>query len=345
MGVLAVDSIVGNPTVVGVAPNATVQQQLQNNYAMEHLHFRMTGTLTLASYTANPAKYVESLENLISSIQLQATGNTANATSNQLCNVDAAFLAFKTRLMEGTAPFRTDVGTSNGAYAFETNFKRYFVDPRSNRGSLFRLFTSYLSSLNATYYFRDPSAMVYGGTGGTATMSGVQITVQARQYLGLNPPNPSPWVRETQRTTSITQQTNGLDLNRVPVGNILRRQYFKGMVGAVPYADPSDAIFAATGKPEGPHVALRLNNTITVLDQVYAQMRADDKTLFGIEALPTGYAVFEPARNGALVNSIPMGNVANADNLIDVGYTAGSINTLQVTDEELMRVSSAQYVS
>jgi hypothetical protein len=88
---IAVDTLVGNPLVVNFAANANVQQQLQNNYAIEFLALRMTGTATLASYTTNPAKYVESLENLIASFQLQATGRSAGATTDQLCNVDGAF--------------------------------------------------------------------------------------------------------------------------------------------------------------------------------------------------------------------------------------------------------------
>ncbi len=340
---VAVDRIVGNPLVINFAPNANVQQQLQDNYAMEFIASRLTGILTLAGYSAAPAKYVESLENLISSFQLQATGNSAGATTDQLTNVDAPVLAFKTRIMEGTQPTRTDVGTANGTYAFESNWKNYFVDPRSNASRLTTLFTSMLSSLTLALQFRDQTAMVYGGTGGTATLSGVQVTNQTREYLGLTPPAPSPYVKLSQRTFNILQQQNAYDCNRVPVGNVLRRQYFKGIVGPVNFADPSDSAFAATGQPEGPHVQLSLNNATTKLNQVYQQLRADNKTLFAVEVMPTGYAVYEPARNRKLASSVPMQNVANADNYIDVGFTSGSINTIQITDEEIVGLTAAQY--
>jgi len=188
MPILAVDRLIGNPTVVNFAPNANVQQQLQDNYAMEHIAIRLTGVLTLASYSTAPSKLVESVENLIAAFALQATGNSANATTDQITNVDAALLYFKTRMMEGTAPTRTDVGTANGTYAFETNFKNYFVDPRSNASKLTMLYTNLLSSLTLAYQFRDASAMVAGGVGGTATLSGVQLTAQAREYLGMSAP-------------------------------------------------------------------------------------------------------------------------------------------------------------
>jgi hypothetical protein len=340
---VAVDQIIGNPLVVTEVNNSNVQQQLQNNYAQEFIHFRLTGTLTLASYSANPSKYVESLENLIASLQLQATGRSSGATTDQLCNVDGAFLRFKTHLMEGTDVTRTDVGTANGTYAFETNFKKYFIDPRSNASRLTTMFTSLLSTFTAAFQFRDQSALVYGGTGGTAALSNVQITSQARQYLGLTPPSPSPYVKETQRQYNIIAAQNGYVCDRVPVGNVLRRQYFKGLLGTANWNDPSDTMFAATGKPEGPHIQLVINNAVTKLDQVYGQMRADNKTLFGVETMPTGYAVFEPARNRKLSNSIAMSNVANAQNNIDVNYTSGSTNTIQITDEQLVGLSAAQY--
>jgi hypothetical protein len=340
---LAVDRLIGNPTVVNFAAGSNVQQQLQDNYAMEHLAFRLTGTLTLAGYSAAPTKLVESTENLIQFLQLTATGNSAGATTDQLINVDAALLAFKTRLMEGTAPTRVDVATANGAYAFETNFKHHFIDPRSDASALTMLYTSMLSSLTAAYQFRDATAMVTGGTGGTATLTGVQITVQSREYLGRMAPSPSPYVKLSQRKFNIVQSQNGFDCDRVPVSNILRREYFKGMLGANNYSDPSDTIFGATGKPEGPHLTLQINNATTKLDQVYQQIRNDNKTLFGVETIPAGYAVYEPARSRKLRSSIPMVGVGRADNYIDVNFTGGSTNTIQITDEELVKVSGAQW--
>ena len=340
---IAVDFLIGNPTVVNFGANSNVQQQLQNNYAMDFLAMRMTGTLTLGSFSAAPAKFVEAVENLIATFSLQATGKAAGATTDQLCTVDGPFLRLKTRLLEGTDVTRTDVGTANGTYNFETNLKRYFSDPRSNVGYLTRLYTSTLSSLTAAFQFRDQNAMVYSGTGGTAALSNVQITTQARQYLGMTPPSPSPYVKETQRTANIVAQQNGFPIHNVPVGNILRRQYFKGILGPTNYADPSDSMFAATGKPEGPHLQLQINNATLKLDQVYNQLRADNKQLFQIESMPTGYAVYEPARNKKLANSLPLGGVQNADNFIDVNYTAGSVNTIQITDEVIVGVSAAQW--
>ena len=340
---IAVDQLIGNPNVVNFAANSNVQQQLQNNYAMEFLHYRLTGTLTLASYTTAPSKFVESLENLIAFLQVTATGKSSGATTDQLCNVDGGFLRFKTHLMEGTDVTRTDVGTANGTYAFETNFKKYFVDPRSNASRLTMLFTNLLSTLTSSFQFRDQTAMVTGGVAGTAVLSGVQLTAQTRQYLGLTPPSPSPYVKETQRTFNVTSSQNLFDYSKVPIGNVLRRQYFKGMVGSNSFSDPSDAIFGATGKPEGPHIQLQINNATTKLDQVYGQIRADNKTLFGVETIPTGYAIYEPARNKKLINSLAMGNVANADNFIDTYFTNGSTNTLQITDEQIVGLSAEQY--
>lgn len=341
---LAVDQLIGNPTVVSyTGPNCNIQQQLQNNYALEHVAMRLTGTVVLSGYTTNPAKYVDSLENLIASYQLQATGKSAGATTDQVCNVDGAFLRLKQRLLQGTDVTRTDVGTANGTYQIETNLKKFFVDPRSNASRLTMIFTNLLSSLTASYQFRDPTALVYGGVAGGASISNLQVVAQARMYLGMTPPTPSPYIRETQRSFNVTQSANDFRCDRVPTGKVLRRQYFKGLVGPTNFADPSDSIFGAQGKLEGPHVRLTINSATTKLDQVYGQLRADNKELFGVETMPAGWAVFEPARNRKLINSLPLGNVQNADNFVDVNYTAGSINTIQITDEQIVGMSSAQF--
>jgi hypothetical protein len=343
MGILAVDRLIGNPSVVNFAAGQPVQQQLQDSYAMEHLAMRLTGQLVLDSYSTPPAKLAESIENLIQSLGLSATGSGPGATTDQLTNTDFAFHYFKTRMMEGTPPTRIDVGTANGTYLFETNAKHYFVDPRSNASRLSTLFTALLSSLTATYQFRDATAVVTGGVAGTATLSNVQLIVQSREYLGLTPPSPSPYVKLSQRIFNVIQSQNGLDCNRVPTGNVLRRQYFKGLLGANSYSDPSDTVFGATGKPEGPHITLSINNATTKLDQVYQAIRVDNKLLFGVETIPAGYAIYEPARNRKLGSSIPMAGVANADNYIDVNYTGGSVNTIQITDEEIVKLSAAQF--
>ena len=290
-----------------------------------------------------PSKYVESIENLVASYSLAATGKTAGATTDQLSAVDLAFLRFKTRMMEGTDVTRTDVGTANGGYMFETNVKKYFIDPRSDKSTLTRLFAATLSALTSTLQFRDASAMVYGGVGGTATLTGVNVVTQVRGYLGMTPNSPSPYVRETQRTYTVNQSQDSFVCDRIPVGNILRRQYFKGMVGPTNYADPSNTVFGSASKIEGPHVTLTINTAAKKLDQVFASIQNDDKLLFGVESVPAGYAIYEPARNKRLVNSLPMLGVDSAQNTFDVNYTPGSINTIQITDEVLVGVSTAQW--
>jgi hypothetical protein len=153
-------------------------------------------------------------------------------------------------------------------------------------------------------------------------------------------------VKETQRYTPILASQNLLrNSSGVPVGNILRRQYFKGLLGAVNYADPSNTVFGATGKTEGPHLQLNLNNAFLRFDRVYQQLVADNKTMFKQESMPTGWAVFEPAENGRLAAAMQMRGVQNADNYLDVNYTSGSINGIQITDEQLVGVSDAQFAA
>jgi hypothetical protein len=345
MAATPLDIIIGNPQVVQFAPNQTVLQPIPGAWALDHMAMRLTGTLTLSGYTTPPTKFLESEENLIASYQLQATGSGSQASTGQLCAVDAAYLRFKTRMMEGTDVTRTEVGTANGAYQFETNFRRYYRDPRSDKATLTRLFMAQLQSLVASFQFRDQNAMVYGGIGGAAVLSNVQVVTQVRAYLGMTPNNPQPYVREQQRLFNVNQSQDGFVCDKVPLNTVLRRQYFKGMLGPTNYGDPSDSVFGSATKAEGPHVTLTLNQLTNRLDQVYQSIKNDDKLLFGVESIPAGYAIFEPARNRRLSASIPMNGVVTATNNIDVNYTPGSLNTIQITDETINNVSKDQYTA
>jgi hypothetical protein len=110
MSVVTVDQLIGNPNVAIFAANSNVQQQLQDNYAQEHLSFRLTGNLTLAGYTAAPAKLVESLENLIydrSGLQrgrgfpcVQDTNHGRNRTDSHRCRDRERNIRFRKQLQK-----------------------------------------------------------------------------------------------------------------------------------------------------------------------------------------------------------------------------------------------------
>src|SRR5438128_6159961 len=97
-------------------------------------------------------------------------------------------------------------------------------------------------------------------------------------------------------------------LQGLPIGNRVRRMVFKGMVGGNNYSDPSDSIFATTQRAEGPHVRLEQNGGYRPLDVIYAAQRGDNKELFGVESLPSGYLVWEPSRSGRVRETANMRN-------------------------------------
>jgi hypothetical protein len=342
---LAVDQVIGNPLNVNAQLNAQTIQQLQDNYAWEEIRVRLTGTLTLAGYSTAPTKYVESIENLISAFQLTATGKGGGAATNQLCNVDAPFLYTKTAYVKGVAPYRVDVGTANGAYNFETNFTRFFKDPHNSVSQFFILNTALLNTLNVQAQWRDQTAMVYGGVAGTATLSGVQYSVTARRLLNFPQQVNNPYISETQRWFNVQATTALLACRQIPVGQILNRQWFKALVGNVQFADPSNALIANAQKPEGGHIQTLISNATYLLDQPAPAMSADNQTEWHLTPIPEGYFEWEIARNGVIRNRAVLTNVQNADNFIDVTYTGGSQNNLQITDEQIIGLSATQWSS
>jgi hypothetical protein len=342
---LAVDAVFGDPLVVGAQLNNATIQRMQDNYAWEQMRFRLTGTLTLAGYSTAPTKFVESIENLISSLQLSATGKGQGAANNQLCNVDAAFLYWKTAAMKGVAPYRVDVGTANGAYNFETNFTRFFKDPNNSISRFFVLNTALLNTLNVQAQWRDQTAMVTGGVAGTATLSNVQYSVTARRFLNWPQQAANPYVTETQRPFQILATAPLFPCRQIPVGQILNRQWFKALVGSTSFADPSGVLIANSSKPEGGHIQTVINNATYIQDNPAPALTADDSTEWKLSPWPVGYYEWEPARNGNIRNRPVLTNVQNADNYIDVTFQEGSLNNIVITDEQLVGVSAQQLAS
>jgi hypothetical protein len=319
-----IDRIIGDPNYLAFAAGATVTQKIDKVSTLLFLKQRLAGTLTNASYTTAPTKLVEAVENLVSMIALVAVGKGANGISDNIKAVDAAWAFRHTQFIEGTAPQRTDVGTTNAAFAFETNWKLYLgkLDART------------LASLALQIGFRDSSAMVTGGVAGTATLSGVTVTTQAREIMGLAPAN-RPYLKESQQTFDITKSQLDTELKDLPVGNLIKRMCFKGMVGANNYSDPTDNIFATpngvTDRAEGPHVRLEANGGYRPFDAIYAQARSHNKEQYKLESMPSGYIVWEPPTlwNARVVEKLKA--------LVDLKFTASNTNTIQVTTVEIVQ--------
>lgn len=349
MSVQVVDRIAGDPLNVAFVANSAPVQKLDKGYqCLAYADIRLTGTLTLAGYTTPPAKFVESLENLLANLNISATGKGGAAAIGTIKACDAAYFYRMTHFLEGSAPPRTDVGTNNSAYNFETNFRVYFsLPPRGRKiGSLTpkELFNThvldarYMSNFTATYQFRDQNSMVTGGVGGTATLSSVQATMQVREITGYptvdgkGKPILRPYVKEEQFLFDVTQTQLAKRYKDMPTGNKYRRVTLKGTVGGNTYSDPSDAPFAfsGSGRAEGPHLVLQENNSFSFMDIIYLQQRATNKSVYGIETMPTGYVVWEPAagRNTR--------GIERMDLLADVNFTGGQTNEIQATLQQIV---------
>jgi hypothetical protein len=197
----------------------------------------------------------------------------------------------------------------------------------------------FVTNLILSTQFRDQTAMVTGGAGGTATLSNVQITVQVRELTGFpsqradGSPIIRPYVKESQLLFDVTQTQLQKQYKDLPVGNFYRRVTFKGTVGANTYSDPTDTVFNYTGsgRADGPHLTLKENLSFSFMDIIYQQQRAANKTTFGIENLPAGYVVWDPGsgRNTQGLNRM--------DLFVDTNFTNSSTNEIQATIVEVVK--------
>lgn len=350
MAVQLVDRVAGDPSPISFIANSPVVQKMDKGFQLlVCADYRLTGTLTHAGYAAPPTKLVESIENLIASIMISCTGKGSQSNLGTIKAVDAAYLYTMTTLLENTPSPRTDVDTNNSAYSFETNFRIYFALPPKMRriatltpAELWRchLFDArFVTNLLLTTQFRDQTAMVTGGTGGTSTLSNVQATVQVKEITGFpshdkaGKPILRPFVKESQFLFDVTSTTLGKQYKDLPVGNLYRRIMFKGTVGANPYSDPSDSPFNYTGsgRADGPHLTLKENLSFSFMDIIYQQQRAANKTLYGIESMPTGYVMWDPG------SGRDTSGLQRLDLFADVNFTGSNTNEIQATIQEVVR--------
>lgn len=345
-----VDRVAGDPNPVLFLANSPVVQKVDKGFQqIAYMDIRLTGTVTHAGYTVPPSKLVEDVENLISQVILSGTGKGSAANIGAIKSVDAAYLYFISTMLEGTSLPRTDADTNNAAYNFESNFRLYFALPPKGRRvanltakELFycHLFDArFVTNLSLQFQFRDQTAMFSGtgANGGTTTLSSVQITVMVRELTGFpshtaqGKPIIRPFVKESQFLFDVTATALAKQFKDLPVGNLYRRITFKGTVGANNFSDPSDAPFSNTSRTDGPHLTLKENLSFQFMDVIYQQLRAANKTLFGIENMPTGYAVWDPGtgRNTA--------NLQRLDLFADVNFTNANTNEIQATVQEVVR--------
>jgi hypothetical protein len=241
---------------------------------------------------------------------------------------------------------------ANGSQSTSATTKIFFVDPWSNKGTMTRLDTRLLSQLNLSISWRDPSSFSTGGVAGTTVITGGQVVLSVREWQNV-PQLVRPWLRLSDRKVQIVSQQNALQVQGVPIGNVIRREILQGIVpqaAGYNYGWSSAAAFGSTGQAQGPMLQLLVNNSIRVLNESLANIEADNIQLLNLSganpwgtfggAIP-GWYVYEPARQRKVSQSLPMWGINRADNYIDVAPPGGNGSYLKISDLELVGATAA----
>jgi hypothetical protein len=349
---LPVDEIIGNPYILGFLAGQQVESDMPRTAVEEFWDLLVAGTLTLASYTTAPTAYIEALENTIMSVSVTANAAVKGGVNENFKNTDAAYLRFITNIYTGQDVTRTNIGTSNAAYVWNTTPRLWFTDPLSKLPSgkstskATMLDARLLSSLKLDITWRDQTAMVYGGVAGTAVLSNTSVQVKTRHYFGVANVTPQGatiirnYLREVQQLYPVISSGIDFQFQNLRVGAILHRLTIKGILapsGAPAgnnFADPSDVILGSnTTRAQGPQVTLKVNNNAYIpLNSTYSQLQLSDQKIFNLaNNWRAGYLVYEPS---ATHNPRAMLNLRTAINLVlwgDTVYTSSVQNNVQLT--------------
>lgn len=329
------------PTSIPLAANNGASRfELDTDCLLETLQFQLTGTLTNAGYTTEPVKRVEAVENLIRNLQIKGSSKFTGMPSDTFTDVDASYLAYQTKMLETTAPFRKDVGTANASYDFASTFNRYFGLKR-HRGNYTDGFleTRNFSTFNVTANWRGVEAMIQPGTGvaGASVLSNVGITVHSIQFRGGRQLARKVYLKQSQRSFDLTNMS-GLNVRfkDAPVLARMPKQTFKTTVGDTDYADPSDAVFTTNLQAQGAFLRTVQNGNFPWLEISATALRAKMKTDYSVESLPVGYLTQEYSRFQTVVGDLDLRQARSLENVVDLTTVGGSVNTLQITDEQVI---------
>jgi hypothetical protein len=343
--VLPIDEIIGSPQLLNLAADSTVEMDMPRTMVEEYWDILLKGTLTNAGYTTAPSKYVESVEQLIRNVIVIAVAAVPGGVNEQFKNIDASYLRFITNVYTGADITRTDIGTANAAYAFNTTPRLWFTDPRAKLpdgtdvSKRTMLDARLLSSLKLDIAFTDPTAMLYGGVAGTSTFTTAPtLQIKTRHYANIPNLNSDGtakvrnYLREVQQNYPVAVTGVDTQFNNLRTGAILHRLIFKGLLApagtTTTTADPSDVPLGSNfTRAEGPHIQLRINQGGYVpLNSVYQQLQYSDQKMYKLtNGWRTGYAVYEPSPLG---NPLTMLNLQSATNMqLVADTTAGATNT------------------
>jgi hypothetical protein len=355
-GSIPLDRLVGQPNILNYVPNQQQISQIDRTGLYDFLQLQLSYTTTLASYSTLPSAvgsngYEQAL-NLVQNVTLTATGNAAGATTDTLVNTDLLSLGVYQYYYSGGAIPGVPFGSlSNAAQNITAAVKVMFIDPWSNKSTLTRLDSRLLSQLQLSLSWRDPTAITTGGSGGTTTLTNAQVVLSVREWQNIVQ-RLRPWLRTSYRQGQIVSQQNALDVQGVPVSNILRREMLQGIVPAASgynYGWSSAAAFGASGQAQGPMWSLLINNSTQVLNTSLANLISDNPQLLQIQttawgtingAIP-GFYVYEPARQKLLSQALPMWGVNRADDYIDVAAPGTYGSYYRFTDIELVGATAA----
>jgi hypothetical protein len=359
-GSVPLDRLVGQPPTLNFQANQQTVSQIDRTGLYDFLKLNLSFTATYAAYTVPPTMVgsngFESALNLIQNVTLTATGNAAGSTTDTMINTDLLTLGVYQYYYSNGAlagiPLSTPANGSQGASAV---VKAFFIDPWSNKGTMTRLDSRLLSQLNLSISWRDATAIAEGGTGGTTTITNsvlpAQMVLSVREWQNV-PQTIRPWLRTSDRKVQIVSQQNALQVQGVPIGNVIRRELLQGIQPQAPgynYGWSFPAVFGSTGQAQGPMFQLLINNSTKVLNESLADIDGDNPQLLGITAnawgtlqgaIP-GWYVYEPARQKKVSQSLPMWGVNRADNYIDVAGPGPNGSYLKITDVELVGATPA----
>jgi hypothetical protein len=313
-----------------IAPSAfpqSVRFALPRDFVYNRIILRLTANVTVASGTSSGTLFSEQPWSLIRNIRLE-TAAAARSTIAELRNMDFAAMA---RLQSFFAGTPCDVaklanGDAQSATAISCAVEVPFYLPRTVNPRICALNTHELNSLDLVLDFGSISADLISGGDRTLTLANVQVQILAEEFMDAQS-NAQKYAVNLARYIEFSAPAANtafpVDLKRGFITRGVLLKQFTRASGVTAHTPVDTVINGLSVVVNGVPKLQYPSNGVSCSG--WKALQAQNKSVYGLEIIPTGYAIMDFAEDGMLDGLMRSSDFSSIGLSLDINTVSDSV--------------------
>lgn len=274
------------------------------SFPISRFKLRVQGTLTNAGYTTPPSVIDENPQSLLKRLSVRGEGALKGDIK---VNVTGALLYKKAIFNYQTPPDRTGVGNSNTSYNFAVIIPVDFVLPRVQEGFITFLNPQLFSEVSFELEWGNINCLVYGGAGGTSSLSNVKCLLFAEQVLDADVNEITSIYKEIVISKDTINDTQDERIELV-TGNYVVDTLIRSSVSVGTSSNPSDFIRNLSLEIDDSKLLEYRSST----NDGWAMLKGLNKSEYALPEVITGYGMIDFRKTGNLDDILDLRNVQSS---------------------------------